>query len=144
MTDSKLWWIVQLFSCFSLTGLIWVMQLVHYPSFVYIDRARFVEFQRFHEKRITWIVGVLMPADLISAGMLLWSSRTPELWINLGLLLLVWGATAAFSVPCHSQLESGFTESVWRRLVATNWFRTVFWSVRSLLLMKVLLSQWVV
>jgi hypothetical protein len=141
MLDLKIWWLIQIFSCFCLTGLIWVIQVVHYPSFVYVERSRFIEFERFHERRMTWIVGALMPAELISAGVLAWVDQSLLLWIGFALLVLIWGATAFLSVPCHRELESGFSERAWRRLVATNWLRTIGWSIRSLLLIDILLQQ---
>ena len=34
-------------------GVIWVVQLVHYPSFHYIDRNRYGLFQQFHMRYIS-------------------------------------------------------------------------------------------
>lgn len=35
-----------------LCGLIWVIQLVHYPSFHFVEDSRFIDFQAFHTQRI--------------------------------------------------------------------------------------------
>ena len=47
-------------SAFFLTGVIWTIQIVHYPSFHYIDKLSFVNFHQFHERRISIIVMPLM------------------------------------------------------------------------------------
>jgi hypothetical protein len=41
-------------------------------------------------------------------------------------------------VPCHRTLERGFDPAVARRLVATNWIRTVCWSLRLLVALALL------
>ena len=38
-------------SAFLLTGVIWTIQIVHYPSFHYIDKLSFTNFHHFHEKK---------------------------------------------------------------------------------------------
>ena len=49
------------------------------------------------------------------------------------LVVLIWVSTAALQVPAHKGLTQGFAERAHRRLVATNWLRTVLWSVRGVL-----------
>ena len=44
-------------------------------------------------------------------------------------------------VPCHSRLAQGFDEPTWRRLVATNWIRTVAWSARMPLALMLLAGK---
>ncbi len=51
-------------------------------------------------------------------------------WIGMGLVLLLWGSTLVLQVPCHWKLERGWDEPAYRRLVATNWVRTVGWTAR--------------
>ena len=51
-------------------------------------------------------------------------------WLGFFLLAFVWGVTAVFSVPAHGRLLEGFDEVAHRKLVRTNWLRTLGWSVR--------------
>jgi hypothetical protein len=41
-------------------------------------------------------------------------------------------------VPLHQKLSSGFDAAVHRRLVATNWWRTVGWTLRGVCLLLVM------
>lgn len=115
-----------------LCGLIWCIQLVHYPSFRFVHPDRFVAFERFHTRAITWIVGPAMLLELLTA-IGLWG-LLPPLWaaLNLASVLAIWTSTALLSVPCHTALAKGFDESLIDRLVRTNWPRTVLWSLRML------------
>ena len=121
----------------SLVGLIWTIQVVHYPLMSRVGEARFAEYQREHMRRITWLVGPLMLAEVGLALALWMRAATPNEerlgWIGALLLLVIWGATAAFSVPAHGRLEAGFDENAHARLVATNWIRTGAWTLRGAL-----------
>jgi hypothetical protein len=46
---------------------------------------------------------------------------------------LVWLSTAFVQVPLHARLSAGFDTRAHRRLVATNWVRTLSWTARGLL-----------
>jgi uncharacterized membrane protein len=124
-------------STWFLTGLIWIVQLVHYPLFAYVERARFAVFEAEHCRRISWVVMPTMLLELATSAWLVLvpPADLPSAWTWTGLLLLavIWGSTALFSVPCHRALERGFDERAHRRLVATNWVRTIAWSARALL-----------
>ena len=52
------------FISFSLVGLIWTIQVVHYPSFSYVDNDHYIDFQHFHMRAITYIVMPLMLFEL--------------------------------------------------------------------------------
>lgn len=120
-----------------MTGVIWFVQLVQYPSFRYVDPATFPQFHAHHSTAITWIVAPLMVAEALSAIAFLWEPlrvQMPwEIWLGIALVAVVWGATAFLAVPAHSRLASGFDEAAWRWLVSTNWVRTIAWSARAVL-----------
>ncbi|MEQ1727476.1 MAG: hypothetical protein ABL982_03770 [Vicinamibacterales bacterium] len=54
------------------------------------------------------------------------------------LLAIIWASTALLQVPAHNRLERGFDADVHRRLVRTNWIRTVCWTAR----VVVALTMW--
>ena len=123
-------------TCF-LAGLIWVVQLVHYPLFGAVERSGFAAFEAEHSKRITWIVAPSMALEAVLGVSLLLLpaaevARGPA-WLGLGLLAVVWGSTAFVQVPCHQRLGAGYDAAVHRRLVRTNWLRTAAWTARALL-----------
>jgi len=124
-------------STLMMTGLIWMVQVVHYPLFARVGEAEFRDYERQHTRRITWLVGPLMLAEGATATVLLLllpPGAARELAIiGVVLLLVNWGSTAFLQVPCHARLSRGFDREVVRRLVSTNWIRTVAWSVRGVL-----------
>ena len=55
-----------------MVGVIWVMQLVHYPSFNFINLKDYKSFQEFHMKRISLIVIPIMTIELTSGILIFW------------------------------------------------------------------------
>jgi hypothetical protein len=121
----------------ALTGLIWTIQVVHYPLFSYVATDRFVRFEQTHSFRISTLVGPLMGTELVCALIIAWkrSAEFPTVlaWGSLALLMLIHLCTVIFSVRAHTVLGRGFDSTAHRMLVRTNWIRTVGWSVRSVL-----------
>lgn len=133
-----------LISTLYLVGLIWTIQVVHYPSFQYADERTFQEMESFHQTRITFVV---MPLMLVEAGTSLWLLWTrPDFlssWaVICGVLLIgaIWLSTFVLQVHIHGQLSEGMDTRAIQRLVTTNWIRTIAWTVRGLLLSWVLLN----
>lgn len=120
-----------------MAGLIWFVQCVHYPLFARVGDAEFRPYHAAHTSRTTTIV---LPTMLIevTCAIGLWV-RLPEPaqrgWATLGLVLLglIWGATALLQIPAHRALSRGFDRVQHRRLVLSNWIRTIGWSLRALI-----------
>lgn len=126
--------LINLFTSVFMTGLIWLVQLVYYPAFQFADQGNFKAFHRFHNRRISLIVVPVMIIELVTSGVLWWNyGPLSAHGVGFYLVILIWISTAAFSVPNHAKLASGKDEKVIRSLVHTNWFRTILWSVKSLL-----------
>jgi len=120
-----------------LTGLIWFVQIVHYPLFDRVGRDAFAAYEVEHSRRTTRVVAPVMLLEAASALLLLEfrPATIPAAWAWAGIVLLgiVWLSTALLQVPRHRSLERGFDGGVHRALVATNWIRTIAWSARSVL-----------
>ncbi len=114
-----------------LVGLIWMVQVVIYPQFrAVVQGAYHADYTR----RISWIVGPLMVAELGSAAWLLWEGeRGGWFLISVGLIGVNWLSTVVVQVPLHRRLEQGFEASAHGRLVLTNWVRTGAWTARGVL-----------
>lgn len=126
--------ITQMFSCFFMTGLIWVIQLVHYPSFKFVDIRNTKEFNSFHQTKITIIVMPIMLIELITAIILTIQSSFEFMFVlNTSLLLIIWLSTFLLSIPIHSKLVTNHSDDLIEKLVLTNWPRTILWSFRSLI-----------
>jgi hypothetical protein len=130
--------LVQFGCCAAMTGIIWYVHWVHYPSFLHVDPAQWQSFHARHTGMTGAIVGPLMLGEMVSAAALTWwvpPWGDPAAMIALLLLVVIWGVTAFRSVPCHRRLERGYDAGVVRRLIRDNGFRTGAWTLRSLLLL---------
>ncbi len=129
--------VLQVISTSAMTAVIWFVQLVQYPSFARVGQASFPGFHTFHSSRITWIVAPLMVIEALSAIALVWRPEermaTWEVWVGLGLVMIIWASTALLQVPMHQRLASGFDPAAWRFLCDSNWVRTAAWSLRAAL-----------
>lgn len=135
----SLLWITQLATTWFMTGLIWLIQLVHYPLFKQVGGAEFIRYHHAHTRQITFIVMPMMTLELLSALALalypapkLWPSWAA--WLGLALVGIAWLTTAMLSVPAHQALSAGFDLTAHHQLTTTNWLRTLAWSARGLLL----------
>jgi hypothetical protein len=126
-------------STWFMVGLIWFVQIVHYPLFARTGTAEFPVYEQTHSAWTTWVVGPPMLVEGITALLLLWfrpaGISTLAIVIGLGLLGVLWLSTAFLQVPCHELLARGFDPVVHQRLVSTNWIRTLAWSLRGLLVL---------
>ena len=121
-----------------LAGLIWTVQVVHYPLFAGVGADRFTAYESAHARLITLVVGPAMLAELAAALALL-AARPRAVpawaaWACLGMLAAVWISTAAIQVPLHAKLSRGFDPAAHGELVGTNWIRTACWTGRAALL----------
>jgi len=126
-----------------MVGLIWFVQIVHYPLLGNVPAGCFAEYSAGHQRRTTRIVA---PAMFVEAGCTLvlalfpqgQDADSPVRWVGLGLLVLVWVSTFTIQVPLHARLSTGFDANVWRRLVFTNWVRTAAWTARGIVALLML------
>ncbi len=136
--------VVHLGATLFMTGLIWFVQVVHYPLFAEVDTTRFPRYEVLHSQRTTWVVSVPMLVEVFTGVMLLGvhPAGVPVwgLMVALGVLAIIWISTAVLQVPCHTLLTQQFDRKIHARLVRTNWIRTIGWSARALLLLWYCLS----
>ena len=75
-----------------MVGVIWLIQLVHYPMFQFLDRARFKSSHTFHSTGITFVVMPAMLLELVLSAVIVWKPgplNAPAL-IGFGLVVLIW------------------------------------------------------
>ncbi len=131
---SEIVWWAHAVATWMMTGIIWLVQVVVYPGFARVPEEAFVAWHRDYTRRMGWVVGPLMLAELV--GAILWVAIWPEMavgWVCLGAVGALWGITAIVQVPQHRRLATGRDEALIRRLVGGNWSRTVLWSMRAVL-----------
>lgn len=120
-----------------MTGLIWFVQVVHYPLFSLVGADGFAHYEQAHTRRTTLVVGPPMLLELATTGLLLGltSDAVPRgaAWAGAAVLALIWASTALLQVPQHVVLSLGFETRAHEVLVQSNWIRTIGWSLRAAL-----------
>jgi hypothetical protein len=114
----------------ALFGLIWIIQLAHYPAFMFIDPAKASSFHEQHSAALGVIAGPLMVAELALAGLLYLDLPSNLSLLNLGTVGVTWLSTFLVSVPIHNELNTNWNTKAIRRLILTNWPRTIVWTAR--------------
>ena len=122
--------LVQFLVCSMLTGLIWTIQLVHYPAFHFVS-SNFLSFHDFHSRRITWIVAPLMVTELWTGGALIWLAKESFYIANFAGIIVIWIVTIFLSIPQHKILSLRRDELAIKKLVSSNWPRTILWTIRT-------------
>ena len=119
-----------------MVGVIWVIQLLHYPTFHFIEQSNYQKFQNFHMQRISVIVIPVMVIEFVTASLLAYYLNQQLLsYILLIMLILIWGITFAFFTKIHEKLTGGYDKIAVNKLVLINWSRTILWSFRLLFLL---------
>lgn len=120
-----------------MVGLIWFVQVVHYPLMAAVGEDRFVAYENRHRNLTGAVVGLPMAVEGVCS---LWLFFAPPEGLDRTLpfiggvvLAVVLASTVWLQVPMHDRLSRGFDEQSARRLVTTNWIRTVGWSARGAL-----------
>ncbi len=134
----KLTLLIHVFATVFMVGLIWFVQIVHYPLFSRVGADQFTVYEKLHKQMTTWVVGPAMLVELVTGVILVKyppADSTTLTWIGLGLIVLIWISTAVLSAPAHNLLATEYTDTAYHKLVATNWIRTIAWSGRGILVL---------
>ena len=138
--------LVQAAASLYLVGLIWLIQIVHYPLMGHVGREAFTQYETLHSRWITPIVAIPMLIEL-ACCILLVVNRPPAIpawltWCGLALVIAIWLSTFLLQVPCHTRLSQGFDAQIHAQLVSTNWIRTLAWSARAVVAMGMIYLFW--
>ena len=129
-------------STWFMVGLIWLIQIVHYPLFKYVGKYDFQIYHNGHSMMITPLVGTVMIIELISSILLVvFPPKNVSVTIPIiGVILvfIIWASTAFLQIPHHNALAKAYEFKAHNLLVQTNWIRTIAWSMRGFLLLYML------
>lgn len=122
-----------------MSGVIWFVQVVHYPLFGMVGTGDFAAYSDAHSRRTGYVVGPPMLTEAATALLLLLyrppSVPAAQAWAGAVLLAVVWASTVLLQVPRHRAFGAGFDARAHRALVATNWIRTLAWTLRGILVL---------
>jgi len=119
-----------------LFGVTCFVQIVHYPSFVFIKTSEWRSYHEFHSARTGYVVLLPIILQLVSTPFLGFYSYLLYFFTALSV-----GVTAFVSMPIHRHLSKGFTLKGYKSLVISNWLRVVGWGGASaVLLLRIYVS----
>jgi hypothetical protein len=140
LINSRSLLVTQILATAMMTGIIWFVQIVHYPLFLKVPLEGFVSYEQSHTVRTGLVVAPIMLLEMGTAiglvGLALFSGEKTSIGLSplhlsaLGCLLLIWASTFLIQVPLHQLLEQRADPKAMELLVSTNWIRTILWSIR--------------
>jgi len=124
--------LVHALATFAMVGIIWMVQVVHYPLFALVGGPGFAAYEAAHSARMGALLLVPWGVEGFS-GLALLALVPPGVprWLvlaDLALLGVTVLVTVVVSVPQHQVLGAGFDPGAHGVLVATNWLRTAAWT----------------
>ncbi|MFM7206888.1 MAG: hypothetical protein ACKO4T_09495 [Planctomycetaceae bacterium] len=122
----------------AMCGLIWFVQVVHYPMFAAIAGERSQTYALDNQRRTAPVVLPFMVVELVTAvAIACWPPAgvgRGATVAGLALVAVVWLSTLLVQVPLHARLAGeGHSPDVVAALVRGNWIRTVAWTGRAVL-----------
>jgi hypothetical protein len=129
---------VQAIASSAMCGLIWFVQVVHYPLFGLVGGEPSKAFAHAHQDRTARVVIPFMLAEGAAAFFLAaWPPAgvpRPVAILGAAIVVVIWLSTAALQIPLHRRLASeGHAAETVAALVRSNWLRTALWSLRAAL-----------
>jgi hypothetical protein len=125
-----------------MVGVIWFVQVVHYPLFARVGRPDYSAYSIRHTRLTGLVVGPPMLLEAATAiALVVWTPPGISgslVWTGLLLVAGIWLSTALLQAPRHTALGRGFDPAAHRFLVTSNWLRTVLWSLRGLVVLCIL------
>ena len=115
---------------FSMFMVIWIVQLIVYPSFLFLDPKRFLAWHTCYCRRISYFVLPLMSAQLINSVTSCFFVGSTWEWARLIAVLSAWAITFFHSAPRHKVLSSqGKVVGEIESLIRGNLFRSLAWTM---------------
>ena len=127
-----------------MTGVIWFVQWVHYPLLASVPVDGAVKAAEQHQRRTGQVLALPMAVEGVTTLWLL-VSRPDAVslilpWASAVFLAVALGSTVILSVPLHAKMVTNPSADIGRRLVVTNWPRTIAWTARALVCAAMLLQ----
>jgi len=115
---------------FGLFVLIWLVQLIIYPSFKYYHATNLFNWHKTYTSNIAIVVMPLMLGQLIVYGFLLFTQPTNFNIFGFIITVSLWISTFLQFVPLHSTISNReISEKLLNQLVLRNWLRTSLWTI---------------
>ena len=126
--------ITRLLLDFGLCILIWMVQLIVYPSFLFFSDNNLFTWHKSYTKAIALIVIPLMLGQLGIVIYQVFLAQNIYTLVSIVFVVFLWGITLLKFAPMHQQISEGNTQiQLLKTLVQMNWIRTIIWTLLFLL-----------
>ena len=89
------------FSALAMTGLVWFVQVVHYPLFAAVGPDAWPAYHAAHTRRTGWVVAPLMMTPLGSAAVIVITDPSVLAAVGVVLAAATWVFTFGLAVPAR-------------------------------------------
>ena len=129
---------IHLIATSMMVAIIWIVQILHYPTFLFIDKKQYTGFQQFHMNKISYIIIPIMAVELFTGLGILFIIQKQQIpfYVSLVILILIWVITGLLFTKYHSDLSKKYNKETILQLIQFNWIRTLLWTIRFALLLK--------
>lgn len=121
--------IAYLVSTAAYAGFQWTVHVVIYRQFSAVPEHAFAEYERLHQRRISFVVGPLFAALVVSVGWLLIDRpASVARWVAglaAALVAIILGITAFAAVPLHRRLSGQWDGKAYNKLLKVDLARTL-------------------
>ncbi|MFK7811150.1 MAG: hypothetical protein AB8B59_01575 [Maribacter sp.] len=110
--------------------LIWIVQLVIYPSFQFYRKEDLLKWHKKYTPGISMIVIPLMFGQLITSVLQFMEVRNAFTIGSIILIVMVWVITFSQFVPLHGKIAAGKANEIHlKQMLNRNWTRTFLWTI---------------
>lgn len=116
----------------ALFSLIWLVQLILYPTLSLLPESILKHVHQLHMNRISLLVIPLMSCEIILIAYRWITHLGSDAFFIMqsALIGMVWISTFLIQVPLHNRIESQLSlKSDCQKLTNSNWLRTILWSL---------------
>ena len=111
-------------------SIIYFTQFVSYPLFLKVSKEKFTSYHDAYTAYISFIVAPAMVIELLlSLNILIYQIDLISA-VNLILISIIWLSTFLIQVPIHYKISKGFNKRLIKKLIYTNWIRTICWTIK--------------
>ena len=121
-----------------LVGIILITQFVNYPLFKKIDQ-NFEIIHKEYTKKMGYLVAPIMVLEAITvSSMYIYYPKSNVLILIICLTIIIWLSTFLIQVPIHKTISFKKDSKKIKRLISTNYIRTISWCSKLYLSMLLL------
>ena len=131
--------LIQIITNSILIGILIITQIISYPSLSSIDNSYFEKYHKNYVNKISYVVIPFMLIELFSLLFLTYHISDLFMIKSLLILMTIWLFTFICIIPLHNSLSNKRSVDIINSLINYNWFRTILWTIKLVIILFVYL-----